>query len=66
MRIVVLVFTAVAVMVAAACVDTDAPVSQACPDGTDPWVKYELFMAAATSPARSWTTPRGTPSSAMR
>ena len=41
MRIVVLVCAALALMLAVACSDTDAP---ACPDGADPWVKYELFM----------------------
>ena len=44
MRMAVLVCAAIAVMVAAACSDTDAPVAPACPDGTDPWVKYELYM----------------------
>ena len=41
MRIAVLVCAALALMLAVACSDTDAP---ACPDGTEPWVKYELFM----------------------
>ena len=41
MRIVVLVCAALALMLAVACSDTDAP---ACPDGADPWVKYELYM----------------------
>ena len=44
MRMAVLLCVALSLMAAAACADTDAPVSQACPDGTDPWVKYELFM----------------------
>ena len=44
MRMAVLVCVALSLMAAAACADTDAPVSRTCPDGTDPWVKYELFM----------------------
>ena len=44
MRMAVLVCVALSLMVAAACADADAPVSPTCPDGADPWVKYELFM----------------------
>ena len=44
MRMAVLVCVALSLMAAAACSDTDAPVSPTCPDGADPWVKYELFM----------------------
>ena len=43
MRMAVLVCVALSLM-AAACADADAPVSPTCPDGADPWVKYELFM----------------------
>ena len=44
MRMAVLVCVALSLMAAAACSDIDAPVSPTCPDGADPWVKYELFM----------------------
>ena len=41
MRIAVLVFLALAGMLVAACTVSTAP---ACPEGTDRWVKYQLFM----------------------
>ena len=44
MRMAVLVCATVVFMAAVACADADAPVAPDCPDGTDPWVKYELYM----------------------
>ena len=41
MRIEMLVFLASAIMMVAACAEDDAT---ACPEGTDPFVRYELFM----------------------
>ena len=44
MRIAVLVCATLALLASAACIvdgDDDAP---GCPDGADPWVKYELYM----------------------
>ena len=41
MRMAMLVCLAVALMMAAACGDADAP---ACPEGTDPFVEHQLFM----------------------
>ena len=41
MRMAMLVFLAVALMMAAACGDADTP---ACPEGTDPFVEHQLFM----------------------
>lgn len=40
MRMAVLVCAVLAALAAAACADAD----DACPDGTDPWVRYELYM----------------------
>ena len=45
MRIAMLVCLAVALMMAAACGDADAP---ACPEGTDPFVEHQLFMGRSS------------------
>ena len=41
MRLLILLFLTFAVMLAVACGDSDTP---ACPEGTEPFVRYELFM----------------------
>ena len=45
MRMAMLVCLAVALMMAAACGDADAP---ACPEGTDPFVEHQLFMGRSS------------------
>ena len=45
MRTAMLVCLAFAVMMAVACADVDAP---ACPDGSDRFVRYELFMGRSS------------------
>ena len=41
MRMAVLVCAVLAALALAACADADGP---DCPDGTDPWVRYELYI----------------------
>ena len=58
MRIALLICLSVAVMSGAACAVTDAP---ACPEGTDPFVKYELFMGRSSQSGKvvddeAWAT----------
>ena len=45
MRTAVTVCVAMVVMAVVACSDTDAPT---CPDGSDEWVRYELFMGRSS------------------
>ena len=45
MRSAIIVCVAMAAMAVVACSDTDAPV---CPDGSDEWVRYELFMGRSS------------------
>ena len=63
MRTVPFVFLAVAAALASACGGGGAD-GPACPEDTEPFAQYELFMGRGGVTARSWTTRRGMPSSA--